>query len=209
MLTTTASLSDWLDRIERLHPASIELGLERVAAVRDRLHISPGFPLILVGGTNGKGSVCAMLEAIYRNAGFGAGLYTSPHLLKYNERVRVDGRPVEDSELVEAFERVEAARGDITLTYFEFGTLAAALIFCTRGVDVAMLEVGLGGRLDAVNIFEPACSLVSSVAIDHVDYLGPDRETIGFEKAGPLYVPTKIHQPPCSSMQPPLAPNCS
>ncbi len=184
VLAKTASLSDWLDRIERLHPASIELALERVAAVRDRLHISPDFPLILVGGTNGKGSACAMLDAIYRNAGYVTGLYTSPHLLTYNERVRVDGRPVEDAELVEAFEQVEAARGDITLTYFEFGTLAAALVFCARAVDVAVLEVGLGGRLDAVNIFEPDCSLLLSVAIDHVDYLGPNRETIGFEKAG-------------------------
>ena len=184
MLATTRSLSDWLDRIERRHPTEIELGLERVGAVRDRLQIDPAFPVILVGGTNGKGSTCAMLEAIYRNAGYSTGLYTSPHLLAYNERVQVSGRAVEDAEVVMAFERIEAARGDVGLTYFEFGTLAAQLVFCERAVDVAILEVGLGGRLDAVNIFEPACSLVVSVGIDHVDYLGSDREKIGFEKAG-------------------------
>ena len=184
MLATTRSLSDWLDRIERLHPNDIELGLERVAAVRDRLHIDPAFPVILVGGTNGKGSTCAMLEAIYSSAGYTTGLYTSPHLFAYNERVRINGCAVEDGELVTAFERVEAARGDVALTYFEFGTLAAQLVFCDRAVDVAILEVGLGGRLDAVNIFEPACSLVVNVGIDHVDYLGTDREAIGFEKAG-------------------------
>jgi dihydrofolate synthase/folylpolyglutamate synthase len=184
VLATTRSLSDWLDRIERLHPTEIELGLERVGAVCDRLQIDPAFPLILVGGTNGKGSTCAMLEAIYRSAGYATGLYTSPHLLAYNERVRINGRAVEDAELVAAFEHVETARGDVALTYFEFGTLAAQLIFCDRAVDVAILEVGLGGRLDAVNIFEPACSMVVNVGIDHVDYLGTDREAIGFEKAG-------------------------
>ena len=184
VLATTCSLSAWLDRIERLHPTDIELGLERVGAVRDRLHIDPAFPVILVGGTNGKGSTCAMLEAIYHSAGHSTGLYTSPHLLAYNERVRVNGRSVEDGELISAFERIEAARGDTPLTYFEFGTLAAQLVFCDRAVDLAILEVGLGGRLDAVNIFEPACSLVANVGIDHVDYLGTDREAIGFEKAG-------------------------
>ncbi|UCH48664.1 MAG: bifunctional tetrahydrofolate synthase/dihydrofolate synthase [Betaproteobacteria bacterium] len=184
MLATTRSLSDWLDRIERLHPTEIELGLERVAAVRDRLPIDPAFPLIVVGGTNGKGSTCAMLDAIYRSAGYNTALYTSPHLLAYNERVRINGRMVEDAELITAFERVEAARGDVALTYFEFGTLAAQSVFCDRGVDLAILEVGMGGRLDAVNIFEPACSLVVNVGIDHVDYLGNDREAIGFEKAG-------------------------
>lgn len=183
-LATSSSLAEWLARIERLHPATIAMGLERVAAVRDRLHLSPSFPLIVVGGTNGKGSICAMLESIYVKAGFSTGLYTSPHLLRYNERVRVDGREVGDAELVDAFAQVDAARADIPLTYFEFGTLAAQVVFCRRGVDVAILEVGLGGRLDAVNAFEPACSVVASVSIDHVDYLGPDRESIGFEKAG-------------------------
>ncbi|NIO41300.1 MAG: bifunctional tetrahydrofolate synthase/dihydrofolate synthase [Burkholderiales bacterium] len=183
-LATTCSLPSWLDRIERIHPDIIELGLERIGEVRERMRLSPEFPVILVGGTNGKGSSCAMLEAIYRSAGYATGVYTSPHLLTYNERVRINGRMAADAELIEAFEQVEAARGDIPLTYFEFGTLAAQLIFCISGVDVAILEVGLGGRLDAVNIFEPACSLVVSVGIDHVEYLGDDREAIGFEKAG-------------------------
>ena len=184
MLATTRSLTDWLDRIERLHPSSIDMGLERISQVRERMQIHTDFPVILVGGTNGKGSTCAFLEAIYRASGYLTGLYTSPHILAYNERVRVGGHDADDSELVAAFERVEAARGDISLTYFEFGTLAALDVFSQRDVDVAILEVGLGGRLDAVNIFEPACSVVVSVDIDHVEYLGTDREAIGFEKAG-------------------------
>ena len=178
------SLSEWLDRLERLHPVEIEMGLERVSAVRDRLNLRPAFPVILVGGTNGKGSTCAMLESIYHRAGYNVGLYTSPHLVAYNERVRVGTREAGDEELVEAFERVDSARGDISLTYFEFGTLAAQLIFSGRMVELAILEVGLGGRLDAVNVFEPACSVVVSVDIDHIEYLGGDRESIGREKAG-------------------------
>ena len=178
------SLRDWLDRLERLHPVEIDMGLERVATVRDRLDINNAFPVILVGGTNGKGSTGAILESIYAQAGYSVGLYTSPHLIAYNERVRVTGSEATDEELVDAFAQIDRARGDISLTYFEFGTLAAQLIFCKRAVDVAILEVGLGGRLDAVNVFEPACSIVVSVGIDHVDYLGPDREAIGREKAG-------------------------
>jgi len=184
MLATTRSLGGWLDRIEKLHATSIDLSLDRIAAVRDRMRMSLDFPLVVVGGTNGKGSTCAVLESIYRSAGYVTGLYTSPHLLAYNERVRVNGHDIDDAELVTAFEQVDAARGDIPLTYFEFGTLVAQLVFCNRAVDLAILEVGLGGRLDAVNIFEPACSVVVSVDIDHVDYLGKDREAIGFEKAG-------------------------
>lgn len=184
MLATTRSLTDWLDRIEGLHTAAIDLGLERVAQVRDRMQLNLDFPVILVGGTNGKGSTCAFVEAIYRSSGYLTGLYTSPHILDYNERVRVGGRDADDAELIDAFEHVEAARGDISLTYFEYGTLAALHVFCKRAVDVAILEVGLGGRLDAVNIFEPACSVVVSVDIDHVEYLGNDREAIGYEKAG-------------------------
>ena len=184
MLATTRSLTDWLDRIERLHAATIDLGLERIAQVRDRMQMRPDFPVILVGGTNGKGSTCAFLDAIYRSSGYVTGLYTSPHILAYNERVRVSGHEADDAELVAAFERVEAARGEISLTYFEFGTLAALYVFCQRAVDVGILEVGLGGRLDAVNIFEPAVSVVVSVDIDHVEYLGNDREAIGYEKAG-------------------------
>jgi dihydrofolate synthase/folylpolyglutamate synthase len=178
------SLSAWLRRLEQIHPKEIDMGLERVVEVRDRIGLKYSFPIISVGGTNGKGSTCAMLEAIYQCAGYRAGLYTSPHLINYNERVRVDGREARDEELVGAFERVDAARGEISLTYFEFGTLAAQLIFCDKAVDVAILEVGLGGRLDAVNAFDPHCSVVLSVAIDHVEYLGTTREAIGREKAG-------------------------
>jgi dihydrofolate synthase/folylpolyglutamate synthase len=178
------SLSAWLARLEQLHPKEIDMGLERVAEARDRIGLRPSFPIVSVGGTNGKGSTCAMLEAIYQNAGYKVGLYTSPHLVNYNERIRVNGHETRDEELVSAFERVDAARGDIPLTYFEFGTLAAQLIFCDDAVDVAILEVGLGGRLDAVNAFEPDCSVVLNVAIDHVDFLGTSREAIGLEKAG-------------------------
>ncbi|OGA90732.1 MAG: bifunctional folylpolyglutamate synthase/dihydrofolate synthase [Betaproteobacteria bacterium RIFCSPLOWO2_12_FULL_66_14] len=178
------TLSEWLDYIERTHPAGIELGLERVARVRDALGLSFAGPIITVGGTNGKGSTCAMLDAILRAEGYRVGLYTSPHLLHFNERVRLSGVPVSDGELVLAFEAVEQARGDTPLTYFEFGTLAAWHIFATAPLDALVLEVGLGGRLDAVNAFEPDCAIVTRVSIDHVDYLGSSRESIGAEKAG-------------------------
>jgi dihydrofolate synthase/folylpolyglutamate synthase len=180
----SASLADWLSYLEQLHPSTIDLGLERVAAVRDRLALAPTFPVITVGGTNGKGSTCAMLESCMRRAGYKTGCYMSPHLLRYNERVRIGGAEVGDAALVAAFRRVERARASTSLTYFEFGTLAAVLLFLEAKVDVAVLEVGLGGRLDAVNAFEPDCAVVVTVAIDHVDYLGTTRETIGFEKAG-------------------------
>jgi dihydrofolate synthase/folylpolyglutamate synthase len=177
-------LAAWLSYLERVHPRTIDLGLERVARVRDRLGLALTCTVITVGGTNGKGSTCAMLEAMLRAAGYRVGLYTSPHLLRYNERVRIDGRETTDAQLVAAFERVEAARGDTSLTYFEFGTLAAALLFRDAGLDVAVLEVGLGGRLDAVNLFDPDCAIVASIGLDHMDYLGPTRESIGLEKAG-------------------------
>ena len=178
------SLNEWLDYVEQLHAKPIELGLERVARVRNTLGLAFAGPIISVGGTNGKGSVCAMLEAVLQAAGYRTGLYTSPHLLTYNERVRVDGKPVGDERLAQAFERVEAARSDTSLTYFEFGTLVAWEIFASAGLDVLILEVGLGGRLDAVNIFDADCAIVTSIGIDHVEFLGPTRETIGFEKAG-------------------------
>jgi dihydrofolate synthase/folylpolyglutamate synthase len=178
------SLADWLARLETLHPSTIALGLERVRRVKDALGLAPTFPLILVGGTNGKGSTCAYLEAILNAAGYRTGLYTSPHLLRYNERVRVAGREASDAELVAAFEKIDAARGDTSLTYFEFGTLGAMLQFIDAGVDVAVLEVGLGGRLDAVNVFDADAAIVTSVDLDHMDYLGDSREQIGFEKAG-------------------------
>ncbi|HEX6829075.1 MAG TPA: bifunctional tetrahydrofolate synthase/dihydrofolate synthase [Burkholderiales bacterium] len=178
------SLEDWLVHLERVHPRSIEMGLERVGRVRAAMRLDPAFPVIAVGGTNGKGSVCAMLEAILSEAGYRAGCYTSPHLLRYNERVRVARRDAADAELCRAFEEVEGARGDVSLTYFEFGTLAAVRLFADAAVDVAILEVGLGGRLDAVNAFDNDCAVVTCVDIDHVDYLGNTREAIGFEKAG-------------------------
>jgi len=177
-------LEDWLSHLERLHPKTIELGLDRVLAVKDRLKLSSTFPIILVGGTNGKGSTCAMLEAMLLAAGYRVGLYTSPHLIRYNERVRIDGRMASDAALCEAFAAVEAARNETALTYFEFGTLAAMWQFVQAKIEVAILEVGLGGRLDAVNVFEPDVAIVTTVDLDHVDYLGDTRDKIGFEKAG-------------------------
>ncbi|MDB5802008.1 MAG: dihydrofolate synthase/tetrahydrofolylpolyglutamate synthase [Rhodocyclales bacterium] len=185
---SAVSLDEWLAYIETQHSRPIDLGLERVARARDALCAELGFGanavVITVGGTNGKGSTCAMLEAILRAAGYRVGLYTSPHLLRYNERVRVDTQDVDDSRLCEAFAAVEKARGEIPLTYFEFGTLAAWVVFAQASLDVIILEVGLGGRLDAVNVFEPDCAIVTGVAMDHMDYLGDTREAIGFEKAG-------------------------
>jgi dihydrofolate synthase/folylpolyglutamate synthase len=178
------SLQAWLTYLETLHPKTIALGLERVAAVKQRLRLAPAFPIITVGGTNGKGSVCAMLEAILHAAGYRVGCYTSPHLLDYNERVRIAKTPASDAELCASFERIEQARGDIALTYFEFGTLAAMQCFIAQGVEVAILEVGLGGRLDAVNVFDSDCAVVTSIDIDHTEYLGDTREKIAFEKAG-------------------------
>ena len=179
-----AGLADWLAYIERQHPPAIAMGLDRVAVVRDRLGLEFACPVITVGGTNGKGSTCAMLEAIAAAAGYRVGLYTSPHLRSYNERVRIDRRTASDASLCEAFRAVEEARGGVPLTYFEFGTLGAAWLFARAGLDLAILEVGLGGRLDAVNVFDADCSVVTSIGLDHMDLLGPTRESIGFEKAG-------------------------
>ncbi|MEO1767567.1 bifunctional tetrahydrofolate synthase/dihydrofolate synthase [Thiobacter aerophilum] len=181
-------LADWLAYLEKLHPTAIELSLDRVRTVRARLGLDPGFPIITVGGTNGKGSTCAFLEAMLVAAGRRVGCYTSPHLLAYNERVRIDGLPVTDAALCRAFATVEAARGEVSLTYFEFGTLAALLCFVEAGVEVAVLEVGMGGRLDAVNVFDAEVAVVTTVDLDHMAWLGPDREHIGREKAG-IYRP--------------------
>lgn len=183
---TPGTLEGWLAHIERVHPQSIAMGLDRVMAVRHALNLATSFPVITVGGTNGKGSACMMLEAILHHAGYKTGCYTSPHLLRYNERVRVARGEASDADLVRAFAAIEQARVDVNvpLTYFEFGTLAAIWLFIETKVDVAILEVGLGGRLDAVNAFEPDCTMVMSVALDHMDYLGDTREKIGFEKAG-------------------------
>ncbi|MGH8729235.1 MAG: bifunctional tetrahydrofolate synthase/dihydrofolate synthase [Burkholderiales bacterium] len=179
-----SSLSDWLAYMERIHPQSIAMGLDRVLKVKKTLKLDPAFPIITVAGTNGKGSTCAMLEAVLHAAGYSVGSYTSPHLQRFNERVRVGLAPASDAALIEAFGRIENARGDTPLTYFEFATLAAAVIFSGAKLDAAVLEVGLGGRLDAVNAFDGDCAIVTSVAMDHMDYLGDTREQIGFEKAG-------------------------
>jgi dihydrofolate synthase / folylpolyglutamate synthase len=181
---TRRSLDDWLAYISAQHPATIALGLERVREVADRMSLAKPPVAITIGGTNGKGSTCAMIERILLESGYRVGCYTSPHLLRYNERVRVGGEDAGDDALARSFERVEAARGATALTYFEFGTLAALALFGEAGVEAAILEVGLGGRLDAVNIVDADVAAVVSVDLDHQSYLGNDRESIGYEKAG-------------------------
>ena len=179
------SLAEWLALQEAAHPKSIDLGLARVGAVARRLGIDrPKSAVITVGGTNGKGSTVAHLEALWLAAGRSVGLFTSPHFLRYNERIRIDGVEVEDAALVAAFERIEAARGATTLTFFEYNTLAALQLFAQRGVELALLEVGLGGRLDATNLVDADVSVVCSVGFDHRDWLGETLEEIGAEKAG-------------------------
>ena len=178
------SLAEWLAFIERQHPQPIALGLDRVQQVLGGMGVQIRCPVITVGGTNGKGSTCAMLESILCAGGQRTGRYTSPHLVHYNERVRVGGLEVDDESLSEGFAAVERARGQTPLTYFEFGTLAAIWVFAEQKIEAAILEVGLGGRLDAVNVLDANCAVLTSVGIDHVDYLGADRESIGREKAG-------------------------
>ena len=179
------TLQEWLSWQEQLHPNPIDLGLERAKQVLATLGLAkPPYRMLTVGGTNGKGSSVAFAEAMLRAGGYRVGAYTSPHLLRYNERIRVEGEEVSDAELCASFTRIDAARGTMSLTYFEFGTLAAFDILAQRGVEVAVLEVGLGGRLDAVNAVDPDAALVVSVGLDHQDWLGPDRESIGYEKAG-------------------------
>lgn len=179
------TLAEWLTWQETLHPRGIDLGLERVARVGARLGVlEPHCAVVTVGGTNGKGSTVAMLESIYLAAGYRVGAYTSPHLLRYNERVRIGGVPVGDDLLCRAFDRVDSALGEDTLSYFEFGTLAALWVFRELAPDVMILEVGLGGRLDAVNAVDPDVAVVTSVGLDHQEWLGNDREQIGTEKAG-------------------------
>ncbi|MDR3393938.1 MAG: bifunctional tetrahydrofolate synthase/dihydrofolate synthase [Parasulfuritortus sp.] len=181
-----SGLPDWLALLETRHPKAIQLGLERVSRVWSALGISFDFPVITVAGTNGKGSVCAYLEAILTSAGYRVGLYTSPHILRFNERVRISSQEVDDESLAQALVVVEQVRGDTALTYFEHTTLAAMWLFCRQSLEAVVLEVGLGGRLDAVNLFDADCAVVTPVDLDHIEYLGPDRESIGFEKAGIL-----------------------
>ena len=180
-----ATLEQWLAHIEQQHPQAIAMGLERVREVAQRMQLGrPAEHCIVVGGTNGKGSTVAFIESIARAAEWKVGAYTSPHLLRYNERVRIDGNDVDDASLVAGFNAVEDARGDTALTYFEYGTLCALWLFQQAGLDLAVLEVGLGGRLDAVNIIDADVAVITTVDIDHADWLGNDREVIGEEKAG-------------------------
>lgn len=183
----SASVAAWLAYQETLHPQAIALGLERVREVALRLGLIPApVPTLSVAGTNGKGSSATLASLIYREAGYRVGLYTSPHLLRYQERIVIDGVEIDDLALIGAFEAIERARGNIALTYFEFGTLAALRCFRRAGIDFQVLEVGLGGRLDAVNIVDADAALITSIGLDHTDWLGPDREAIGVEKAGVL-----------------------
>jgi len=179
------NLPEWLEWQEELHFTAMELGLDRCTAVAENMGLlNPDFTVISVAGTNGKGSSVTMMESILGNSGYKTGCYTSPHLIRYNERIKLDGVEVSDEMLCESFGRIDHARGDISLTYFEFGTLAALDIFHQANIDVALLEVGLGGRLDAVNCLDADVALVTSIDLDHMQWLGPDRESIGREKAG-------------------------
>lgn len=179
-----ATLADWLVRLESLSPHEIDLGLQRVQLVLQKLALQRPDTVLHVAGTNGKGSSVALAEALLMQSGAVIGAYTSPHIARYNERIAVGGSAVSDVDIVAAFERIESVRGDIPLTYFEYGTLAALVVFEQHGVDISILEVGMGGRLDAVNVVEPDAGLITNVSLDHCDWLGEDVETIAAEKAG-------------------------
>jgi dihydrofolate synthase/folylpolyglutamate synthase len=178
------TLQEWLDWCEQLHPVAIDMGLDRVKTVASRLDLRFDCPVITVAGTNGKGSTCAMLEAVLLQAGYRTGVYTSPHLVHFEERCRLHGESASAEAFAQAFAAVEAVRGDVSLTYFEFSTLAILRLMAQAHLDVAILEVGLGGRLDAVNIIDADCAVITSIDLDHMAILGKDRESIGFEKAG-------------------------
>ena len=178
------TLSEWLAHCEKLHPFVIEMGLDRVRQVAARMQLALKVPVITVAGTNGKGSTCAMLEAIYLQAGYKTGVYTSPHLVQFEERCRLQGESPPAAQFASAFEQVEQARGDVSLTYFEFSTLAILKMMAETDLDVVILEVGLGGRLDAVNLVDADCAIITSIDLDHTALLGNDRETIALEKAG-------------------------
>ncbi len=184
---TSRSLADWLAYLEQLHPTAIDMGLDRVRAVAARMAMTRPAPLVVtVTGTNGKGSTCAFIASLLDAQGLKIGSYSSPHLLRYNERVLLSGREASDAELCEAFAVVEAARGEISLTYFEMGTLAAFWLFERAGLDAVVLEVGLGGRLDAVNIVDADLAVITNIGLDHADWLGNSRESVAYEKAGIL-----------------------
>jgi dihydrofolate synthase/folylpolyglutamate synthase len=187
-MTTFPTLDAWLAHLETAHPVGIDMGLARISKVKEALALKFECPVITVGGTNGKGSTCAILESILLHSGYRVGCHTSPHLLTFNERVRVNGENATDAELLEHFEAVEAARSNlpepVSLTYFEFTALAIMRLFASRGLDAVILEVGLGGRLDAINVIDTDCAIVTSIDIDHTEYLGDTREKIAFEKAG-------------------------
>lgn len=205
-LDANTPLADWLSWLETLHPTEIELGLTRINDVYKRMcRQRPAQHVITVAGTNGKGSTIAMLESILLNAGYSVGSYTSPHLHHYNERVRIGGVDMADKILCRAFNRVNKARDEVSLTYFEFGTLAALDLFTRHDLDIVLLEVGLGGRLDAVNIVEPDIAVITSIALDHEEWLGSDREAIGAEKAGIMREGIPVicgdRQPPQSLLQ--------
>ncbi|KGY13801.1 folylpolyglutamate synthase [Vibrio tubiashii] len=181
----TSSLQVWLDYLTNIHTSAIDLGLDRVQAVAQAANLTKPAPTVItVAGTNGKGSTCALMEAILLDAGYKVGVYSSPHLIRYNERVRINGEDLSDEKHVQAFDFIEKQRGDISLSFFEYGTLAALRLFQTEKVEVVLLEVGLGGRLDATNVVDHDISVITSLAIDHVDWLGDDINVIGFEKAG-------------------------
>lgn len=195
---TDASLESWLQRLERLHPKQIDLGLERVRTVAGRMGLlRPRAPVITVAGTNGKGSTVAVLEALLLERGLRPGAYTSPHLLRFSERIRIAGEPVPDEQIAAAFGAIDAARGEVSLTYFEFATLAALHLFAAAQVDYLLLEVGLGGRLDAVNIVDPDVAVITSIGFDHRNWLGDSRDDIAREKAGILRpgIPVVIAEP--------------
>ena len=205
----TRTLDEWLAAIEALHPQSIAMGLERSRVVADRLglgsHLALDVPIVTVGGTNGKGSTCAMLESILHAAGYRVGLYIKPHFLRFNERARIAGVEASDADLIAQFEAVEAARTRaraVELTYYEFTTLAILRLFAQSRLDVVILEVGLGGRLDTVNLIDADCAVVTGIAIDHVEYLGGTREAIGVEKSGIF----RAHRPAiCADPDPPAS----
>ncbi|MBX3620067.1 MAG: bifunctional tetrahydrofolate synthase/dihydrofolate synthase [Rhizobacter sp.] len=182
-MTLPTNLAEWLAHCERLHPKDIDMGLARSEAIKERLGLAFKVPVITVAGTNGKGSTCTMLESIGLHAGYKVGLYIKPHFVHFEERCRVNGKSVTEADLLPHFAAVEAARGDMPLTYFEFTTLAILRLLSQAELDLVILEVGLGGRLDTVNVIDADCAVITSIALDHMEYLGPDREAIGREKA--------------------------